>query len=80
MKKISWRKISKWNYKGLVNSFDYYILYTVDYIHMDPVAAMADFKERIKNYEKVYQTISEEEEEQNMSFIKIMYTYLYERP
>lgn len=47
---------------------------------MDPVAAMADFKERIKNYEKVYQTISEEEEEQNMSFIKIMYTYLYERP
>lgn len=43
-----------------------------DYKTMDPEMAMADFKDRIVNYEKVYQTISEEEEKDNMSFIKII--------
>lgn len=43
-----------------------------DYLRMDPVAAMADFKERIKNYEKSYKTISEEEEAAGLSYIKLI--------
>ncbi|KAJ3371940.1 hypothetical protein HDU91_004806 [Kappamyces sp. JEL0680] len=43
-----------------------------DYKDMDPEVAIKDFKSRIENYEKVYQTISEEEEIQNMSYIKII--------
>jgi 6-phosphofructo-2-kinase len=43
-----------------------------DYINMEPKKAIEDFKNRIKNYEKVYQTISDEEEKQNMSYIKII--------
>jgi 6-phosphofructo-2-kinase len=39
---------------------------------MDPDIAIQDFKNRIANYEKVYQTISEEEEIQNISYIKII--------
>lgn len=33
-----------------------------DYQHMHPAEALADFEARISNYEKVYQTISDEEE------------------
>lgn len=43
-----------------------------DYINMAPDAAMRDFLERTHNYERVYQTISDREEEAGMSYIKIM--------
>ncbi|KAI8899793.1 6-phosphofructo-2-kinase-domain-containing protein [Globomyces pollinis-pini] len=43
-----------------------------DYINVDPEVAIRDFKKRILNYEKVYQTIDEEEEKQNVSYIKIV--------
>ena len=43
-----------------------------DYKNMEPEKAMEDFKNRIKNYEKVYQTISDDEEKDGMSFIKII--------
>jgi 6-phosphofructo-2-kinase len=33
-----------------------------DYVGMDPDLAIKDFRARIENYEKTYQTISEEEE------------------
>ncbi|KAJ2998684.1 hypothetical protein HDV02_004215 [Globomyces sp. JEL0801] len=35
-------------------------------INVDPEVAIRDFKKRILNYEKVYQTIDEEEEKQNV--------------
>ncbi|KAL2914838.1 6-phosphofructo-2-kinase [Polyrhizophydium stewartii] len=43
-----------------------------DYKFMDPDDAIRDFKARIANYEKVYQTISEEEENRGVSYIKII--------
>lgn len=43
-----------------------------DYAHMDPEKALEDFKERVANYEKSYATISEEEEELGLSYIKII--------
>ncbi|KAH9274206.1 hypothetical protein BSLG_002125 [Batrachochytrium salamandrivorans] len=43
-----------------------------DYKFMDPEVAINDFKARISNYEKVYQTISEEEEQREVSYIKII--------
>jgi 6-phosphofructo-2-kinase len=43
-----------------------------DYINMHPDEAMRDFNMRIANYEKVYETISVQEEQENMSFIKII--------
>lgn len=43
-----------------------------DYINMDPSVAMADFRNRIANYEKVYETIDEVEEKQHMSYIKLI--------
>lgn len=39
---------------------------------MDREEALKDFKMRIANYEKVYETISEEEERHNISYIKII--------
>ncbi|KAI8914146.1 6-phosphofructo-2-kinase-domain-containing protein [Gorgonomyces haynaldii] len=42
-----------------------------DYVNMDPQVAMEDFKQRIRNYEKVYQTISPEED-QRLSYIKVV--------
>lgn len=41
-----------------------------DYIGQDPDAAAQDFRNRIRNYEKVYQTIGEDEA--SLSYIKIM--------
>lgn len=38
----------------------------------DKEAALQDFKSRLANYEKVYQTICEEEEQQNVSYCKII--------
>ncbi|KAJ3020906.1 UNVERIFIED_CONTAM: hypothetical protein HDU68_009906 [Siphonaria sp. JEL0065] len=43
-----------------------------DYINMPPEEAMADFRLRMTNYEKVYETISEDEEEAGISYIKII--------
>lgn len=43
-----------------------------DYFQMDPQQAIQDFKSRISNYEKVYETISEEEEAKGYSYIKII--------
>ena len=43
-----------------------------DYRDKDPVEALADFKARVRNYERAYETISEEEEEANMSFCKMI--------
>jgi 6-phosphofructo-2-kinase len=43
-----------------------------DYQRMDPQKAKEDFTRRIANYEKVYQTISEEEETLGLSYIKII--------
>ena len=39
---------------------------------MDPVQARNDFMKRIVNYEKAYETLSEEEEKRDVSFIKII--------
>ncbi|RIA85423.1 6-phosphofructo-2-kinase-domain-containing protein [Glomus cerebriforme] len=36
-----------------------------DYKNMDPEEALKDFRKRVTNYEKVYETINEEEEEKN---------------
>ncbi|KAI8925190.1 6-phosphofructo-2-kinase-domain-containing protein [Entophlyctis helioformis] len=43
-----------------------------DYKLMDPEVARRDFMSRIANYEKVYETISEEEEKRDVSYIKIV--------
>ncbi|KAI9344250.1 6-phosphofructo-2-kinase-domain-containing protein [Obelidium mucronatum] len=43
-----------------------------DYINMPPEQAMSDFRARMSNYEKVYETISEDEEEAGISYIKII--------
>ena len=40
-----------------------------DYVGQDPEAAAKDFRERIKNYERVYQTI--DESERHLSYVKI---------
>lgn len=40
-----------------------------DYIGQDPEAAAKDFRDRIKNYEKVYQTI--DESERHLTYVKI---------
>ena len=39
---------------------------------MDPALAMLDFKQRMENYEKVYQTIGEQEEQENLSYVKVI--------
>lgn len=41
-----------------------------DYIGSDPEKAAQDFRNRIKNYEKVYQTI--DDEESDLTYLKIM--------
>ncbi len=43
-----------------------------DYKNMDPDMAIADFRSRIENYQKVYETLSEAEEAQKVSYIKII--------
>lgn len=42
-----------------------------DYIRLERSEAIRDFKERITNYEKVYQTLDEEEEKRDVSFVKV---------
>ncbi len=41
-----------------------------DYIGQDPEAAARDFRDRIRNYEKVYQTI--DESEKGLTYVKII--------
>ncbi len=41
-----------------------------DYVGQDPEEAVRDFRDRIKNYEKVYQTIDESEKQ--YSYVKIV--------
>ena len=41
-----------------------------DYAGQDPEAAAKDFRNRIRNYEKVYQTIDEDEED--MTYVKVI--------
>jgi 6-phosphofructo-2-kinase/fructose-2,6-biphosphatase 2 len=41
-----------------------------DYIGQDPEAAAQDFRNRIRNYEKVYQTI--DEDEYNLTYVKLV--------
>jgi 6-phosphofructo-2-kinase/fructose-2,6-biphosphatase 2 len=41
-----------------------------DYNGMDPEKAAQDFRERIRNYEKVYQTI--DEDESDLTYLKLM--------
>eukprot|EP00835_Amoeboradix_gromovi_P005359 NODE_496_length_7738_cov_0.394031.p1 type:complete len:411 gc:universal NODE_496_length_7738_cov_0.394031:6428-7660(+) len=47
-------------------------LMSPDYINMDPVVAMTDFKQRMANYEKVYETIGDYEEQQELSYVKVV--------
>jgi len=42
-----------------------------DYSGMDPEKARADFIERVKNYERRYETIEENEQEGELTFIKL---------
>jgi 6-phosphofructo-2-kinase len=44
-----------------------------DYIDIDPEKAIIDFKTRIANYEKVYQTLGDTEEQSGTSFIKVLF-------
>lgn len=44
-----------------------------DYRDMDPEAALADFKARVRNYEAAYETISDEEEEElDLQYVKLI--------
>lgn len=43
-----------------------------DYVGQDPDQAAQDFRERIRNYEKVYQSIDEDGDEQDLTYLKIM--------
>ena len=47
-------------------------LLSPDYVRMDPQEALEDFRERVKNYEKAYVTLSEEVEGPLLSYIKII--------
>mmetsp|Transcript_11009 Transcript_11009/g.14318 ORF Transcript_11009/g.14318 Transcript_11009/m.14318 type:complete len:573 (+) Transcript_11009:54-1772(+) len=42
-----------------------------DYKNQDPQVAIADFKERVKNYEEVYEELLDDEDKGRISFIKI---------
>jgi 6-phosphofructo-2-kinase len=47
-------------------------LLSPDYMHMDPQEALEDFRERVKNYERAYVTLSEETEGALLSYIKLI--------
>jgi len=48
-----------------------------DYKDMDPVVALEDFKQRVANYEKAYETIGEYEEEvENLQYCKVPFIAL----
>ncbi|CAO3614299.1 unnamed protein product [Mucor fragilis] len=43
-----------------------------DYKNKDPVAALADFRSRVANYEKAYQPVGDWEEEHDIQFCKLI--------
>jgi 6-phosphofructo-2-kinase/fructose-2,6-biphosphatase 2 len=43
-----------------------------DYVGQDPDKAALDFRERIRNYEKVYKSINEDGDEDSLTYLKIM--------
>ena len=43
-----------------------------DYRGQDPEAAAQDFRNRIRNYEKIYKTIDEDGDEDAYTYLKIM--------
>lgn len=43
-----------------------------DYQGQDPEQAALDFRNRIRNYEKVYKSINEDEDEEHLTYLKIM--------
>jgi 6-phosphofructo-2-kinase len=43
-----------------------------DYRNMDPEEALKDFHKRVANYERAYETISEEEEKADMQYCKLI--------
>lgn len=43
-----------------------------DYKDMDPVVALEDFRQRVANYEKAYETIGDYEEQvENLQYCKV---------
>lgn len=43
-----------------------------DYQGQDPETAALDFRNRIRNYEKVYKSLNEDGDEEDLTFLKIM--------
>ncbi len=43
-----------------------------DYKNKDPVAALADFRSRVANYEKAYEPVGEWEEQHDIQFCKLI--------
>jgi 6-phosphofructo-2-kinase/fructose-2,6-biphosphatase 2 len=43
-----------------------------DYVGQDPEEAALDFRERIRNYEKVYKSIDDDKDEDHLTYLKIM--------
>ena len=43
-----------------------------DYVGQDPDTAALDFRERIRNYEKVYKSINDDGDEEMLTYLKIM--------
>ena len=43
-----------------------------DYRGQDPEEAAQDFRNRISNYEKIYKTINEDEDEDDYTYLKLM--------
>jgi broad specificity phosphatase PhoE/predicted kinase len=47
-------------------------LHNEDYKDMDPERALADFQARVEAYEKIYQTIEDDEDNGNVAYIKLI--------
>jgi 6-phosphofructo-2-kinase/fructose-2,6-biphosphatase 2 len=43
-----------------------------DYKGQDPEAAAQDFRNRIRNYEKIYKSVNEDRDEDSLTYLKIM--------
>jgi hypothetical protein len=46
-------------------------VYRSDYKGMDPQVALGDFMERVKAYEAVYEELADDEDDGNVSYIKV---------
>jgi hypothetical protein len=44
---------------------------STDYKGMDPAVALQDFMQRVKEYERVYEELSDDEDDGNVSYIKV---------